>query len=335
MATEKLAIDFDSVYTNIYMLGGGLVLSEPTVATVSQSDKCEIKAIGEDARRLIGKTAKNTKIVFPVFEGEIVNEKVAIGTLKAFLNKIGIKGSLAGCQAVFSVPCGVTPEMIESYNRVAKNCGISKVSYVEAPILSALGQRIPLNDSTPCFIIDMGGGMTNIAAVSLDGVIAGISVNFGGNKISTDIIDYIAENNGMQIGLLTAEKLKNEIGSLDQNDELSAVVNGRDLKTGAPKAISVKALDIFEPVARYFDKIAELALAVLKKLPPEVSAEIRHAGIYVSGGASSIYGLEKYFTDKFGMKVNVAENGLMSVALGGGVAIGDNVLLKKIAINSK
>ena len=198
MATEKLAIDFDSVYTNIYMLGGGLVLSEPTVAAVSQSDKCEVKAIGEDARRLIGKTAKNTKIVFPVFEGEIVNEKVAIGTLKAFLSKIGIKGSLVGCQAVFSVPCGVTSDMIESYNKVAKSCGITKVSYVEAPILSALGQRIPLNDSSPCFIIDMGGGTTNIAAVSLDGIIAGISVNFGGNKISTDIIDYIAENNGMR-----------------------------------------------------------------------------------------------------------------------------------------
>ncbi len=335
MATEKLAIDFDSVYTNIYMLGSGLVLSEPTVAAVSQSDKGEVKAIGDDARRLIGKTAKNTKIVFPVFENEIVNEKVAIGTLKAFLNKIGVKGALSGCQAIFSVPCGVTSEMVESYNRVAKGCGITKVSYVEAPILSALGQRIPLNDSSPCFILDMGGGTTNIAAVSLDGVIAGISVNFGGNKITTDIIDYIAERHGLQIGLLTAEKLKNEIGSLDQNDELASVVNGRDLQTGAPRAISIKASDIFEPVARYFDKIAELALAVLKKLPPEVSAEIRHAGIYVAGGASAIYGLSKYYGDKFGMKVNVAENGLMSVALGGGVAIGDSALLKKIAINTK
>ena len=191
MATEKLAIDFDSVYTNIYMLGGGLVLSEPTVAAVSQDDKCEVKAIGEDARRLIGKTAKNTKIVFPVFEGEIVNEKVAIGTLKAFLNKLGVKGGIGGCQAVFSVPCGVTAEMIESYTKVAKGCGISKVNFVEAPLLSALGQHIPLNDSSPCFVIDMGGGTTNIAAVSLDGVIAGISVNFGGNKISTDIKNSI------------------------------------------------------------------------------------------------------------------------------------------------
>ncbi|MBE5750508.1 MAG: hypothetical protein E7346_06555 [Clostridiales bacterium] len=335
MALEKLAIDFDSVCTNIYMLGGGIVLSEPTVAAVSTDDKGEVKAIGEEARKLIGKTAKNTKIVFPVFEGEIVNEKVAVGALKAFLNKIGVKGSLMGVHALMSVPCGVTAEMLEKYRKVAKSCGISKVQFAEAPLLSALGQRIPLNDSTPCFIIDMAGGTTNIAAVSLDGIIAGISVNFGGNKISTDIIDFIADTYGLQVGLLTAERLKKEIGSLDKNDGLVAVVNGRDLKTGAPRAISIKAMDIIEPVMRYFDKIAELAIAVLKKLPPEVSAEIRHAGIYVSGGASSIYGLEKYYSDKFGMKINVAENGLMSVALGGGVAIGNDELLKKITISAR
>jgi rod shape-determining protein MreB len=334
MSNVKLAIDFDSVTTNIYMLGGGLVLSEPTVAAVSQDEKSEVKFIGEDARRLIGKTAKNTKIVFPIFEGEVVNERVAIGTLKAFLNKIGIKGGFSRCHALFSMPCGTTFEMIDAFTKVARGCGIKKVSFAEAPLLSALGQRIPLNDSTPCFVIDMGGGATNIAAVSLDGVIAGISVNFGGNKISTDIIDFIADKYGLQIGLLTAEKLKNEIGSLDDRDALSTIVNGRDLKTGAPRSISVRAMDIFEPVSAYFDKIAELSQAVLKKLPPEVSAEIRHAGIYIAGGASSIYALDRYYSQKFGMKINVAENGAMAIALGGGVALGDKALLEKIQLET-
>lgn len=331
MAVEKLAIDLDSAYTNIYMLGGGLVLSEPTVAAISQDEKYEIKAIGEEARKLIGKTAKNTKVVFPVFEGEIVNEKVTAGLLGSFMNKIGIK-KFTGVKALFSVPCGVTGEMIDKYKIVAKHCGISKPYFVEAPILSALGQRIPLNDSTPCFIIDMAGGTTNIAAVSLDGVIAGISVNFGSNKISTDIIDYVADYFGLQIGLLTAERLKKEIGSLALNDALSTIVNGRDLRNGTPKAISIRAMDLHKPVSLYFDKIAELALTVLKKLPPEVSAEIRHSGIYVSGGISDIYGLDRYYEDKFGIKINIAENGLMSVALGGGIALGDNELLKKITI---
>ncbi len=335
MAVGKLVIDFDSAQTNIYMLGGGVVLSEPTVASVSTDEKNQVKAIGEDAWRLIGKTAKNTKIVFPVFEGEIVNEKVAVAVLKEFLKKIGYKNSFSSVHALFSVPCGVTAETIEKFKKVAKACGISKTYFAEAPLLSALGQRIPMNDSSPCFVIDMAGGTTNIAAVSLDGVIAGISVNFGTNKISTDIIDYLADKYGLQIGLLTAEKLKKEIGSLDENDGLSAVVNGRDLRTGAPRAVSLKAMDIIEPVKAYFDKIAELSLAVLQKLPPEVCAEIRHAGVYVSGGATSIYGLEKYYVNKFGVKVNVAENGAMCVALGGGVALGNSTLLKKVVLETK
>lgn len=335
MSIVKLAIDLDSSLTNIYMLGSGMVLSEPTVATVSQDEKNEVKAIGIEARKLIGKTAKNTKIVFPVFEGEIVNEKVTVGILNSFMKKIGVKNRLIGCHAIFSVPCGISGEMLDKYKSVAKNCGVTKAYFAEAPLLSALGQRIPLNDASPCFIIDMAGGVTNIAAVSLDGIIAGISVNFGGNKVSTDIIDFIAENYGLQIGLLTAERLRQEIGSLDSNDALATVVNGRDLKTGTPRAISIKAYDLLEPTLKYYDKIAELSLTVLKKLPPEVSAEIRNAGIYVSGSASNVYGLEKHYSKKFGMKINVAENASMSVALGGGVAIGDNALLKKISIATK
>ncbi len=335
MGAVKLAIDLDSVYTNIYMLGGGLVLSEPTVAAVGQDEKAEIKAIGAEAKKLIGKTAKNTKIVFPVYEGEIVNERVAIAILTDFLDKLEARNKLGGCHALFSVPCGVTSEMLDKYRFVAKKCGISKVYFVETPLLSALGQRIPLNDSSPCFVIDMAGGVTNIGAVTLDGVIAGISVNFGSNKICTDIIDFVAENYGLQIGLLTAERLKKEIGSLLSNDALATVVNGRDVKTGTPRAISLRALDILEPVKKYYDKISELALTVLRKLPPEVSAEIRHAGVYVSGEGCATYGLDKYYAEKFGMKINIADNGQMSVALGGGVALGDGELLKKIAIASK
>ena len=335
MAVEKLAIDFDSAVTNIYMLGSGLVLSEPTVAAVGLDDKKEVKAVGDEAKKLIGKTAKNTKIVFPVFEGEIVNEKVAAGLLSAFLNKLGIKNGLMGCHVIFSVPCGVNADVIAKYKKVAKACGVGKVYFSEAPILSALGQRIPMNDSCPCFVIDMAGGVTNIAAVSMDGVIAGISVNFGANKISTDIMDFIAEKYGLQIGLLSAERLKNEIGSLDKTDALSAVVNGRDIKTGAPRSISIKAMDIFEPVSKYYDKIGDLANAVLKKLPPEVCAEIRHAGLYISGIASSVYGLNKYYTDLFNMQINVAENEGMCVALGGGIAIGNSQILKKVCIDIK
>ncbi len=335
MSSQKFAIDFDSTYTNIYKIGSGLVLSEQTVASVENGEKGAVKAFGTEAGRLIGKTSKNTTIVFPVFEGEIVNERVASELLGYFLKKVGLTSMFMGASAVFSVPCGADYDMLGTYRRVAKNCGINKVYFVESPILSALGQRIPFTDSKPCFVVDMSGGTTSVAALSLDGIIAGVSVNFGGNKISADIIDYVSEKFGLQIGLLTAERLKREIGSLESGDSLSTVVNGRDITTGAPRAISVKAYEIAEPIKKYYDKIAEIVMTVLKKLPPEVSAEIRHSGIYISGSEGCVYGLNKYYEDKFGMKINVAENSASAVALGGGIAMGDADLLKKIAILDK
>ncbi len=335
MATTKLAIDFDSAYTNIYMIGSGMVLSEPTVAAVEDGERGAIKAIGEEASKLIGKTGKNTTIVFPVFEGEVVNERVATGVLGGFLKKLGLGGVFADITAIFSVPCGADYNMLESYRRTARAAGIAKVCFAETPILSALGQRIPFTDSKPCFVVDMAGGTTCIAALSLDGIIAGVSVNFGGNKISADLIDYIAERFGLQVGLLTAEKLKTEIGSLETGDGLSCVINGRDISTGSPRALSVKAYEIAEPIKRYFDKIAEITMEVLKKLPPEVSAEIRHSGLYLSGATSCIYGLSDYYESKFGMHVHVAENGLTATALGGGIALADKNLLKKVALDCK
>ncbi len=318
------------------MLGSGVVLSEPTVAATDSGEKVNVKAVGIEASKMIGKNSKNTRVVFPVFEGEVVNERVATGMLKEFLKKIDVKNSMFSSHtALIPVACGSTAEMLEKYRRVCNNCGISKVLFAEAPILSALGQHIPLTDSSPCFIIDMAGGSTNIAAVSLDGIIAGLSVNFGYSKINTDIIDYISENVGIQIGLLTADKIRKEICSLEEGDALSMVINGRNIENGKPMAVSLKACDIAIPTKYYFDKIAEIALDLLKKLPPEVSAEIRRAGIYVSGGGSVIYGLENYYNEKFGMKINIAPHGLLSVALGAGVALGNKELLNKISIKLK
>jgi rod shape-determining protein MreB len=251
------------------------------------------------------------------------------------LAKLGVKNSIFGCQAIFPVPCGVDVSVVKSYKKLAKNCGITKVYFAESPLLSALGQRIPLNDSTPCFIIDMAGGTTSMAAVTMDGIIAGVSVNFGYNKISVDIMDYVADKFGLQIGLLSAEKIKNEIASLAENDALTMVINGRDLKTGEPRSIQIKAMDIIGPVKDYYDKIYEISSSLLKKLPPEVCAEIRYPGIYVGGVAAGVYGLEKYYEDKFSIKINIAENPEMAVAVGGGIAIGDNRLLKKVMLTTK
>lgn len=333
MSAIRIAVDLDSLYTNIYVVGGGMVLSEPTVAAVDGTTG-EVKAVGTEARKMVGKTAKNTKTVFPVFDGDIVNEKVAVELLKYFFNKLGFGSFLSSIEAVVSVPCGISPESFNKYRNVIKKANVKKAYFVEAPILSALGQRIPLSDFSPCFLIDMAGGTTNIAALTLDGIIAGVSVNFGSNMIITDVIDFVAEMFGLQIGVLTAERLKKEIGSLDVNDGLSTVVNGRDALSGTPKSLSIKAMEVMPAIKKYYDKIAEVALAVLTKLPPEVSAEIRHAGLYVSGVGADVYGIEKYFSDKFDFKINVADTPEYSVALGGGILLSDKSRLARLCIKT-
>jgi len=327
----KLAIDMGTSLTNIYQTGNGIVLSEPSaVAIVSNTNN--VKAIGLDAKRLVGKTAENTTIIFPVFEGEIVNENMAAAMLSYFLEKLNLKGGLKGIEAVFSVPCGADALLIEKYKRVAYICGIKKTVFAIVPVLSALGQNIPLNEFSPCFVIDVGGGTTNIAAFSLDGVIAGICMNIGGGNIDAHLIDYIAEKYSLKIGLLTAEKLKITAGSLINKDMTSGIINGRDIMSGRPRSVSVTAESISYPIRIYIDKIIEYTENVLGKLPAEVSAEIRHTGIFLSGGTAKLAGIGDYFSKKLNMNVNVAEEPEMSVVQGGGVAIGNNAILNAIML---
>lgn len=331
----KAAIDLGTSETEIYTLEGGVVLQEPTVVALGEDGKNKVKAIGAEAKKLIGKTAENTKVVFPVFEGEVVSEKLAATMLDGYLRKIKFGRGFSTSAIAAAVPCGAEPALLNKYNRMLSLAGINEAVFVEAPIAAAIGQNIPLSESSPCFVIDMGGGVTNIAALSLDGIIAGVSATLGGKNIDVWLIDYIAENYSLQIGLLTAERIKVQIGSLYENDTLSTVVNGRDLTTGRPRSIVIKAEDIMAPIKRYYDKIFEIASSVLSKLPPEVSAEIRHAGIYVSGGSAGVVGLESYYRKKFNMNVNVADEPQMNVILGLGSLLGNPELLKRVRISEE
>ncbi|MBE5756441.1 MAG: hypothetical protein E7342_01445 [Clostridiales bacterium] len=331
MAGDRIAIDFGSSYTNIYKQGYGVVLSEPTVACleVDVKGKNKIKAVGLEAKRYIGKTGSNSKIIFPVFEGEIVNETVAKEVLSTFLKKIEFKKGI-GSTVLFSVPAGSDGSYFSKLKKLSYELGIGKTEFIESPVLSALGQDITLNATNPYFVIEFGGGSTNMGMVSLDGVVAGFSVNIGSSKIDADIIDLLIENFGLQVGLQTAEKIKINVGSLVEKDTMSIAVSGRCVETGKPKSISVSSKDIVEVIKKYYDKIADLAQALLAKLPVEASAEIRENGIFLSGGPSMIYGIEDYFAQKFSIKVVVANDGPYSVIKGAGALLGKPTLLKKL-----
>ena len=209
------------------------------------------------------------------------------------------------------------------------------IHFVESPVLAALGAGVHLTESTPCFIVDIGGGTTNIAAVSLGGVISGISVNIGGKSLDNMIIDFIEQNFELKIGRITAEKLKIQVASLVEKDNTTTVVNGRDLITGKPRAVTVSSNDIYPVVKTFFDKILELSGMVMAKLPAEISADIRRTGVFFTGGSSNVIGLEEYFYFNMGIRANVSEESVYAVALGGGIVAGNERLLSRLRINRK
>ena len=323
----KLAIDFGTSVTKIFRIGSGIVLAEATCVSV-QKETGEIRAYGNEAKRLWGKTADLSEVVFPVYEGEIVNERLASALLEYFLGKV-VKRAF-GIEALFCVPCGCHEEVREKYLRVAKAAGISRVSFVETPYLAALGQDVPLSESNPVFAIDVGAGETSVAAFSLDGIIAGLSMNVGGNNIDVHIIDHIAEKFNLKIGSQTSEKVKNTVGSLIEHDRQSMVVNGRDVTSGKPRSVVVTSEDILFPVRVYVDKILEYAELVLKKLPAEVSAVMCKSGIFLSGGVAAIAGYADYVSKKLQMDAHVGADPQMAVVLGGGRAIGNSALMRRL-----
>lgn len=324
----KLAIDFGTSVTKIYRIGSGIVLAEATCLTV-QRETGEIRAYGNEAKRMLGKTAEVSEMIFPVYEGEIVNERYAGALLTYFLSKIKPSFSM---EALFCVPCGTDAQAREKYYRVAKAAGISRVNFVETPFLVALGQDVPISESNPAFSVDIGAGKTSIAVFSLDGIIAGLTMNVGGNNMDTHIIDHVAENFNLKIGLQSSEKLKTVAGSLIPFDNQSSVVNGRDVTTGKPRAVTVYSGDILFPIRIYVDKILEYAELVLKKLPAEVSAAMVKNGVFLAGGVCALPGLADYVSEKLQMEAHLAPDVSTAVVLGGGRVIGSNALMRRLCL---
>ncbi len=329
----KLAIDLGTSMTKIYRAdtSNGIVLAEPSCVAVAGEEK-EIKAVGKDAKSLIGKTAEYTNIVYPIYEGVIVDMRLAVEMLKEFLSRIGLKsGAIRRAQILLSVPCGIDGNELEKYAALVEECGLKKVWFVEQPYLAALGAGAVISDSEPVFCLDIGGGVSNAAVVSADGLIAGVSLNVGGNNMDANIIAKISDKNDLLIGVLTAEKIKNEIGSLDPNARGTMVAEGSSTVDFRPNSASIQALDITESIRVYINKVIEYATAVLWKLPAEVAATINRNGVYLSGGIMKIPYLPQYIGAKLGMRYRVCEEPQFATVLGGGLLLRDRDLLVRFA----
>lgn len=330
MKLPSMAIDLGSSNTRMYQLGTGVVLEEPSYIVVEGKQKKSVRAVGYDAKNLIGRTGDGTIVGSPIREGYVNDEALATDMLERFLNKVTLKKLGKRPPVLFSVPCGAENAIIKKYEKVLNGCGVYDCFFIESPVLTALGAGVPLTESTPCFLIDVGGGSTKIAAVSLGGVISGVSVNIGGEAIDRMLCTHIEDLFGLKIGMLTAEKMKIQIGGLLEHDQTEMIVNGRDIDSGRPRACAVRSCDIYQPIKLFFDKIFRISDMLMAKLPAEISADIRRAGVYFAGGGANFAGLDQYFRYNEGMRANVCERPELATILGAGKVCGDRKLLSTL-----
>lgn len=327
----KLSIDLGSSMTKIYRAdtNSGIVLAEPScVAVVGEEE--EIKAIGKEAKNLIGKTAEYTKIVYPIYEGVIVDMRLATAMMKEFLSRIGVrKTAFCRIQVLMSIPCGLPEKQLQEYATLAEECGLNKVYFVEQPYLAALGAGAVLSETNPICCLDIGGGVANAAVISANGIIAGMSINVGGNNMDANIVAKIANNNHVLVGALTAERIKNEIGSLSASALGTMVAEGSSTENCQPCSSSVQAAELTECIRVYVNKIVEYTMGVLWGLPAEVAAAINRNGVYLSGGIMKISHAPQYIGSKLGMRVHVCEEPQFATVLGGGVLLQDKLLLAR------
>ncbi|MCD8205667.1 MAG: rod shape-determining protein [Clostridia bacterium] len=328
----RLAVDIGSKTTKIYKIGNGVVLSEATcVAVEKDSPALKCVAFGNRARAIDGKAAARTEIINPVKEGDIDSPRLLSNLMRYFLEKIEIKASQCKrCDVLFVLPCGYTPELKAKYIELARAVGLGRVSFTALPDAAILGHSVKLTEERPVFCLDIGHAVTNIAALTLGGIISGATINLGSGNIDVHLISFVAENYGIKIGPITAERLKITIGNLLDGDEKLMVVEGTSVRDGAPASCALRAFNIKPVITLYTDKILEYAELVINKLPAEVSSEITAGGIYLSGGGAKIDGLKEYIEGRLSIPVRVSRDPVHSSVIGAGTIFSSDSLYEKL-----
>ncbi len=336
---KKIAIDMGSSTTKIYMPGCGVVLTEATCVAVEEyaekgEKKFAVKAFGDKARALAGRAAQGTKIVSPVWEGDIVHERLAALLLEYFLEKVELPPRKARfAELMLTVPCGAKADIRGKYVRLATECGFEAVNVTFTPFAAVAGHNAVIGESTPVFSLDMGHTVTNVAAFSRDGMISGLTLNVGGWNIDARIMDELAENNNFKVGALTAERVKNTVGSLLRDDNKLIVADGIAVSSGAPDCLAVNSGMLLPIIKAHIDKILEYVRSVMSKLPPEACSAVMRGGIYLSGGLMKMDGLSEYIGKELDIPVIMPEEPLFAAVIGGGAILADEDLCDSLAVD--
>ncbi len=334
--SHDIGIDLGTANTLVYMRGQGIIINEPSVVALNQKTG-QVVAVGVEAKNMLGRTPTHISAIRPLVDGVISDFEITEEMISYLLNKATENNKkVFGPRVVVGVPSGITSVEIRAVRDATRNAGAGEVHIVEEPMAAAIGMRLPIREPAGNMIIDIGGGTTDIAVLSLGGVVRSKNLRIAGDKFSNDIISYIRNQFKILIGEKTAEAIKHSIGSvLPGPIPLEARVKGRDLITGLPREVVVTDTDIREALSSSIEALIESTREVLETTPPEILSDIMQRGIYLSGGGALIQGLAELIENEVNIPVHVSEDPLTAVARGAGIILEDLESFRDILIENE
>jgi len=332
MFSTDLAVDLGTANTLVYVKGKGIVLREPSVVAVSQGNG-KVLAVGAEAKQMLGRTPGNIQAIRPMKDGVIANFEITESMIRHFIQKVHNRKALVRPRIIIAVPSGITQVEKRAVRDSAESAGAREVYLIEEPMAAAIGVGLPVQEPSGNMIVDIGGGTTEVAVISMSGIVFSKSVRVAGDVMDEVIVNYIKKKYNLLIGERTAENIKIKIGNVHPtgNNE-SFEGKGRDLVAGIPKTLLITEDNVREALAETINQIIHAVKVTLERTPPELAADIVDKGIVLAGGGSMIKGLDVLLREETGLPISLAENPLDAVVLGTGKVLDEIELLKKVSV---
>ena len=329
--SQDMAIDLGTANTLVVLKGKGVVLNEPSVvAIVDQGGKKNVLAVGDEAKTMLGRTPGNISAIRPLRDGVIADFIVTEEMIKHFIKKVHKGSTFANPRILICVPTGSTPVERKAIQDSALAAGARRVQLIEEPIAAAIGAGLPIQEATGSMVVDIGGGTTEIAVMSLGGVVYSESLRVAGDAMDNSLKDYMREEYNLMIGDSTAEKIKKDIGTAIPTNNNTYAVKGRDLRSGTPKEVNISEQDTSEALNPILKEIVSGIKKALENTPPELSADLVDMGLTMTGGGSLLKNIDKRFSKETGLPVNIADDPLSCVAIGTGKALDDQEIFSTV-----
>ena len=333
--SNDLAIDLGTANTLVYVRGNGIVLDEPSVVAVRRNGRGanKVLAVGQEAKMMLGRTPGHIEAIRPMKDGVIADFEVAEAMLRYFIKKANNRRTLIRPRVIVCVPSGITQVEKRAVRESAESAGAREVFLIEEPMAAAIGAGLPITEPTSNMVVDIGGGTTEVAVISLAGIVYSKSVRVGGDKMDEAILQYIKSKYNLLIGERSAELIKTTVGNAYRDEKAEHMqIKGRDLATGIPKIIGIDSDEVRQAIIEQIKTIVETVKSALEQTPPELAADIVDNGIVLTGGVALLKGLDNLLREETGLPITITEDPLTTVVLGSGKALDEIDTLREIMI---